>query len=379
MSADSKPRFALPGVLLLALGTLGGLDACDGCDGPAADDDATADDDDASGDDDDAGDDDSADDDTGDDDTTPVDPLAALSPCDGGVLFALSGDEIAPPAPNSDGYQAPPAFVLDGVEDSIAAILGGDGEASLAALDGTDYEVCRGEGLEQGLVLWRPLSTGTGRALVAWRSGPARPLIVGLPHAHHELVTLEEGVTIFDRLDGRALIASGTHRCANTATTVCDGIGESCAAEEAPFRESDMAHVVDSVFQVAHEVLADHYSDDWVLSIHGMMNSGISVADGTTSDTTLGTPVAELTAELMDTFPGEWVTTCNAWPGAVVEERLCGTFNVQGRLINASHDPCIEDAGLSSGRFLHLEQSATVREFPDLVIGALDAVVPAAR
>ncbi len=348
-----------------------------GCDGPGPDDDTTADDDTSTDDDTSADDDTSTDDDTGDDDTTPVDSFELLTVCD--PLAAFDPDEIDAPAFGSEGYSPPPGYVLDGVGASMTALLAGDGASALAALDGTDYELCRGEGETSEVALWRPSVAGDGRALAAWRRGPARPLIVGVPHAHLELVTLEQGLTAFDRLEARALVVTGTHRCANAAATPCDGTTTACAGEEGPFRESDMAHVEDSVFQVAHEALATAHPDDWVLSLHGMDLSGISVSDGTTLDSELGTPVADLTAALMEAFPGEWVTTCNSWPGAVVEERLCGTFNVQGRWFNASVDPCTESAGLSSGRFLHVEQSAPIREYPDLLIGALDDAVPSVR
>ncbi len=340
-----------------------------------------ADDDDTTGDDDTTSDDDSGDDDTtgdddtsGDDDTTPEDAFEVLDTCD--VLAALDPDAFDPPGHSSEGYSPPPGFVLDGVSASMEALIAGDGELALSSLDGTDYALCRGSGDESEVALWSPVQPGTGRALVAWRRGSARPAIVGVPHAHLELVTHEEGVTAFERLETRALVIAGTHRCANSAATPCEGTTTACAQGVEPFRESDMAHVTQSVFQAAHEVLVAAHPDDWVLNLHGMELSGISVSDGTAYDTELGTPVAVLGAALMGAFPGENVTSCNAWPGAVVEERLCGTFNVQGRLVNASHDPCSEDAGLSAGRFLHVEQSVTVREYPDLVIGALDAAIP---
>jgi hypothetical protein len=375
-SMSAEPAHARLLALAAACLLLVHCDAGTGCGEPADDDDTTGDDDSA---DDDTGDDDSTgDDDTsGDDDTTPEDIFDLLPACD--VLAELDPDTFDPPGSGSDGYSPPPGFVTDGVAASISALIGGHGVEALESLDGTSYQLCRGSGDESEVALWRPEQTGSGRALVAWRRGPARPLIVGAPHAHLELVTLEQAVTAFERLETRGLVVSGTHRCANAGPSDCEGTSPACGGEEGPFQESDMAHVVDSVFQAAHVALATAYPDDWVISLHGMDYSGISLSDGTTFDGELATPVALLGAALMDAFPSEWVTSCNAWPGAVVEERLCGTFNVQGRAINGSVDPCGANASLSSGRFLHLEQSATVREFPDLLIGALDDAIPAAR
>ncbi len=371
--STEPPRLRLVALLVASLL----LVHCDvgGCGGPD-DDDTTGDDDTTTGDNDSA-DDDTGDDDTGDDDTTATDAFDLLQTCD--VLAELDPDTFDPPGPGSEGYSPPPGFVVDGVGASMAALIDGRGADALEALEGTDYLLCRGTGDEQDVALWRPGEPGSGRALVAWRRGAARPAVLGAPHAHLELVTLEQAVTAFERLGTRAVIVAGTHRCANGAASVCDGTSPACGGEEGPFRESDMAHVVDSVFHAAHEELAGAFPDDWVLSLHGMDLGGISVSDGTTFDGELGTPGALLGAALMDAFPSENVTTCNSWPGAVFDERLCGTFNVQGRLVNGAVDPCDDAASQSADRFVHLEQSATVREFPDLVIGALDDALPPAR
>jgi hypothetical protein len=71
------------------------------------------------------------------------------------------------------------------------------------------------------------------------------------------------------------------------------------------------------------------------------------------------------------------VTTCNAYDGALVEERLCGTTNVQGRDLNGEDlDVCSEAPSRASERFLHLEQSLSVRARWPAVIDALDRIVP---
>ena len=318
----------------------------------------------------------SFDDDAADDDTTGLDP-PALPACEDGVIDAFTEAEINPPQPDSEGYESPSSDDLQGMRDTLQSLLAGDYEAALAGADLLDYELCAGEGDEEWLVLMRPQDRGAGHALFAWRVVDARPLILGNPHSWLELGTLDECVDAFEQIGARVLIATGTHRCANAAPAGCDGSTEVCGAYE-PYRESDMAHVVDGHYQVIHEVFADHFADDWVLSIHGFPFYGISVSNGTHDAAAEGTPVALIGAALMEQYPTERVTSCSAWPGADVDYRYCGTTNVQGRYVNGSSDPCDQEATTASERFVHIEQFFSIWLSPQPVIDALDSVVPPA-
>ena len=380
MRAESH-LWMLRGVLLAVLaapslqcGDGGPPEGCDcDCLDVPGDDDTADDDDSVSADDDDAID----DDDTGDDDDA-VDVTAELPPCEGGVLAAFSADEIAPPAAASGDYLVPGEDTLEAITASFEALVGGDAELAQAQVAVAGYEVCRGEGQEAGTALWRPLVAGSGRSLFAWRAVGARPLIVGVPHPWFELETLDEGVDAFDRLSARALIAAGTHRCANSGEAPCDGTTGACGGDGVPYRESDMAHVLDSVYQLAHELIADQHADDWVLSLHGMPSDGISVSNGTSDDieeTDPLDPTAALYEALASEFGDEYVTSCSAFEGATVDERLCGDTNVQGRYVNGSSDACTASAPASAGRFVHLEQSLDVRQEFDRVVDAIGAVL----
>ena len=347
------------------------------CDGPDDDDSGTTvDDDDSSTSDD--------DDDTtvGDDDQISLGepevegtPGGFLPACDHVVMQAFTSGAIDPPGQDSEGYVTPTAELLDALRGAMKAALAGEGDEAVALLDGTGYEVCRGTAEEAGLVLWSPEDAGTGQPLVVWRRHPARPLVLGVPHPNFELGTLPEGIEIFEQLGARALIASGTHRCSNTTSSACEGETAVCSGSTEAFRESDMSHVVDSIFQVAHEVLFEAFPDDWVVSVHGMEGDGISVSDGTTMDADGDAPVAVLGAALMEAFPAEEVTSCNDWPGAELDERFCGEYDVQGRMINGSNWPCLVAPSSTTDRFVHLEQSIWVRAQFELVVGAFEAVL----
>jgi hypothetical protein len=236
------------------------------------------------------------------------------------------------------------------------------------------YELCGGEGEEAGTALWRPLEAGSGRAVFAWRAVNARPMIVGVPHPWFEDGTLQQGVYAFGELNARALIAAGTHRCANTAPGPCDSAVGVCAGEPLPPPESDQAHVSESVFNVAHELFSDGFAEDVVVSLHGMAGDGVSISNGTFDDVAANSEVAVVAALLATEFPGEYVSTCNAYDGATVEARQCGTANVQGRYVNGSSGPC-EGAQSGGGRFIHLEQSRDILDEGARVMEILDAAI----
>jgi len=318
-------------------------------------------------------------DDPVDDDTGSDDPLAALPVCASDPTADLHIDGIDPPLSDSEDYEIPTSAELDAMRGSIRRLLDGDGEEALDLAGDAGYRLCRGEGDEAEIVLWRPEADGEGGAWIVLRTGEARPLILGTPHAWLEYGVLDECLLAFEQLGARALIVTGTHRCANATPSGCSGSTLVCLAGDEDYRESDMAHVVDSHYQVAHEALGDHFASHWVMSVHGFPYSGISVSNGTHEDSDEGTPVALFAQALMDAYPGEYVTSCNDFPGAVVDRRYCGTTNAQGRYVNGSPEPCTQAASSAEERFLHLEQHLSIWPEPQPVIDALDSVVPAAE
>ncbi len=304
----------------------------------------------------------------------PADPLAALPVCtEGGVLAAITKSAIKLPQANSNAYRVPEGARLMALEASFASLLGGDVSSARTYAATAEYTLCRGEGEESQLVLWKA-APGEGQARIVLRTGKARPAIFEAPHPLHDAGTMEQSLALFQRLDARALIVSGTHRCANAEPSGCSGTTTACGGE-GPFRISDAAHAERSAFQTAHRALSDHFADHLVIGVHGMGGTGASVSDGTTLPTTADSPSAKLAARLAESFGN--VTTCNAFSGGPPRQnRLCGTTDVQGRHLNGVLLACTEGAPKSSGRFIHLEQAPEVRAGLDAVTGALDSVIP---
>ena len=73
------------------------------------------------------------------------------------------------------------------------------------------------------------------------------------------------------------------------------------------------------------------------------------------------------------------MTTCNASDDVRADQHLCGTTNVQGRVLNGSAQACTEPAGTASDRFIHLEQNLSIRESETArqsVVEAVGAILP---
>ena len=293
-------------------------------------------------------------------------PVVSLPSCADGALPLTTADF---PTALSELYGVPEAAAQDALAASLTAWLDGDVAQTLTAAASADYTVCQ-SGV---LVLWRPELPGPAAVLL--RDGEAAPLILGAPHPLYDTDTLDESVVLFEQTGARALIAAGAHRCTNTAASSCSGTSSVCTGASEAYRVSDMAHVTESFYQIAHRVLADRFASDLVVSVHGMSRDGISLSDGTTEPTAADAPVARLAAALAEALPeqADDITTCNDYPGATWETHLCGTTNTQGRLLNGGS--CTEAASMASGRFVHLEQSRAVRDEPVAVAEALLVVL----
>lgn len=276
------------------------------------------------------------------------------------------------PSMESERYTVPDEDGLSAMDDALTFLMDGKQvDAFHAALVGGYWLCARAD-----VIVGVPAIPGFGHAVFAYRPMGGAPLILEAPHPRYDRTTGAQAVRLFQHLDARLLVVAGTHRCANAAVSGCEGETEVCGTSDG-YRESDMAHAEQSMFMTIHRAFTDRHYDDLVVSIHGMGEPGVSISDGTTLATTATSAVARLAGALREAFPRERITTCNAYEGAKVAERLCGTTNVQGRHLNgAVINACTSSAYSSTGRFLHLEQSRKVRNRWRKVAAALRAVLP---
>lgn len=291
--------------------------------------------------------------------------LDEIPDCGASVFEAFTLESISPPQEGGDLYVPPVESDQAALTASLAAWFARNTDQAMNAAATAGYDLCR----NAQWVLWSPSSVGQGKALWAlnW-DRRARGLIVETPHPEHDLDTLAQGVALAQGLATRALITSGTHRCANTQASQCSGQTAVCTGSLAPYPESDMAHTLTSRFHSAHVAVSERFSNDLVVSLHGFADNGVSLSNGTSDAIDASDPVARLAMALEQRLPNEAITTCNAYDGGNHALRLCGTTNVQGRHLNGSANACTVSADQASQRFIHMEQSLGIRR------GELDAV-----
>ena len=268
----------------------------------------------------------------------------------------------------SEGYNPPTLQAQEAFSNMLTSLLNEEYIPALDQSEAAGYRICQGVDQEQNLLYIKPISLD-GSALMVLRIGESSPLIIGSPHPLYDS-TLSAGNHIFKATSAKAYILSQTHRCANSAPSGCDGYTRSCG-EYRPYTESDMAHTQLSFFQDAHRILAHQYNRHLFINLHGMRRTGVSLSNGTRNEVDIDSPVARLAMALSMYFPEEYITTCNAYEGATVENHLCGTTNVQGRFLNSSVDSCTEAAISASNRFIHLEQSSAIKARPFEVASAI--------
>jgi hypothetical protein len=296
----------------------------------------------------------------------PVVEAPKLPDCEHGVYERLTREAMVMPGANSESYQLPRVESLVAMRETITSLIAERTNEAIVAAEQAGYRLCAGIDDEAGLVLGEPLQLGTGEARFVWRKDPVRGLVLGAPHPWYDTDTLSESLVLFQLTEARVLIVAGSHRCANTTLSHCDGTTSVCG-EEGAYRESDMAHVAGSFFQVAHEVFMDAVETDWVISIHGMAGDGISLSNGVGGGARADSPVGLIYQAFELEHPGAYITTCNEGSGTVVDKRLCGSTNVQGRYANGSEDSCLEASDYDSERFVHMEQSKDFRHDPESV------------
>lgn len=217
---------------------------------------------------------------------------------------------------------------------------------------------------------------------------PGRRLLnVQSPHSVIDSNTRAESIAMFVGLRAAFLQFAGTSRCASSTVSACDGTTTTCSPTSQPYRISDVAHNVDTFYQVASDVLAAQATELVSVSVHGfgpcdsadaLVTSIAQISNGTSGDVedSLSTRLAfaynDILFNLPTPYPGLGGGSCNATASDPPEVQrvgcpvFCGGTNTQGRSINGSPDPCgtrVTNAPLPE-RFIHLEQQRSLRQPP---------------
>lgn len=322
--------------------------------------------------------------------TTTPSPLSACSLPDGlpmkqGSLRSWLG--TVPIAPSgSEAFREPGGTELTAFERAFRELLA-TGPSAERVLDfsqlGYSLSSYRDDDTGGGWLVLSEQGPGRGGGTFIINLSPARDLWLETPHADSDAGTLRQGAEQLVALGARALLITGANRCAGAAASPCSGTTRVCGT--AGLRVSDVAHYANNFFTAAHRALRDTYPQGIAVSVHGMDVSedgpeAAVVSDGTSKDRA-GSLSVRLRDALNLRLPAgpRRAFSCNAPDDSGKHRTLCGTTNVQGRIDNGAGDACHADAPSASDRFLHLEQSSTLRgtgTAADAVVEALADTVP---
>jgi hypothetical protein len=308
---------------------------------------------------------------------------AEIQPVSGDLLDEIESIRGNMPGRDSEGFAPPESADLDIWRTIVEALL--DERAgivdSLITIHFPEYEllfyVDTGLDTSEYYLLKEvsPVTLGWGTLIL--RICHAREIAIEVPHPRYETNTPSEGGDIFRRVGARFFIMAGTHRCANSAHSPCDGTSTVCGDNN--YHVSDMAHLTDALFQVAHEAFTGMYPEGYSFSMHGTGRSScedIFLSNGHASDSR---PVLYdlrdhmlASGDISVGIAGDGMSSCT----------LHGSTNTQGRYTNGSPDPCIQGCASTTGRFIHAEQQRRVRDSLAVyskLIDAIQEVMPAVQ
>ena len=181
-------------------------------------------------------------------------------------------------------------------------------------------------------------------------------LIIQAPHPIKDFNTGKQAIFTYFKTKALVLMISGTNRCNHNTPTSCDGSTSVCNGSPLPYPISDVAHNDESVFQKTTSTLHNKIPSSLFIQFHGFTKTSSDpylIASNGNNKTPVIDYISSLTNELSMIDPSISYKVPHidtSW------NRLIGSTNVQGRLINGSADPCNTSSNLNSGRFIHLEQ-----------------------
>ena len=202
--------------------------------------------------------------------------------------------------------------------------------------------------------------TRRGWGTYLFAAQPRRGLSLSAPHIRDDSETENQAIEAYLSLGARTLLIAGTDRDQNKADAPCQ-------QSLRPYKQADVSHTAESVFQMAFEEIYTSDTTTWHLQFHGsgtcsedvFLSNGVQQAPA---------PVRALAANIVAAS-----TEAAAGSGPVINARVfdstggClarGTDNMQMRF--ASGRPhaaiCADGNGpIRPSRFIHLEQLRTVR------------------
>jgi len=269
------------------------------------------------------------------------------------------------PGDSGDDYVIPTSTDMTNWENCISALLVEDITTARTYADLVNYRIVEftltSTFMGRVVYILEEKSTRTKHwgTYVFNKSPFAINTAIQAPHSSHDFNTGKQAIYCYTRLEVRFLFLNGTHRCNHSQASTCSGATSVCSGSSQPFRISDLAHEVNSVWQRTTEMIYDAYSDSVFLQLHGftkLPDDPYVILSNGSSQTPSGMDYASMIKDelfLQDNSLTFKIAHIDNWT------RLVGFTNTQGRYINQSTDACSSSATSSTGRFVHIEQEKT--------------------
>lgn len=207
-------------------------------------------------------------------------------------------------------------------------------------------------------------------------------LVLEAPHPVFDRYSAEQAIETYLATSSWLLALSGTRRDNSTALTPCTGT----------YAASDAGHNTQHLFFVAHVGAFAMAPNSIFIQFHGFGSSSlrtlqsecattnpllVNLSEGVRYPSQSGD--ASFMQILRSKIEADGIITPCVY--GVDTNSLGGTWNVSGRYSNGSLDACIDNASVSSQRFIHLEQSFGVRaqyraDMAEYILQAATAYLP---
>jgi hypothetical protein len=238
------------------------------------------------------------------------------------------------------------------------------GRTHFLLMEGVPGQIPAAVGHPTGRTITNPADqTRRGWGTYVFAAHPRRALSLSAPHLRDDAETEDQAIEAYLALGARTLLIAGTDRDQNKADNA------PCEPSLRPYKESDVSHSAECVFQIAFEEIYTSDTTTWHIQFHG---SGTCTEDVFLSNgvPNAPAPVHALAANIVAVSS---TAAAAAGGGPVINARVfdstggCnarGTDNMQMRFASGRSHATICPKGngpIGPSRFIHLEQLRTVR------------------
>lgn len=185
------------------------------------------------------------------------------------------------------------------------------------------------------------------------------------PHPKRDTFTGTQSIDAFLYTQAKLLMLAGTRRDSSHTLSTCTN---------GKYQASDVAHQTDSFFNIAHKYISDYDDSSVFIQYHGFGKTTLAkLQNQCNTDNPLMLNLSEsvryataenehsLLHELKRNVEKEGKIKACVYGNDT--KSLGGTWNVQARYTNGSSNTCSSSSVASSKRFIHLEQSYSVRKY----------------